>query len=216
MDILTKQRQGLRMRRTKGNEKRLTIIQAAVEVISTEGVHGVTTRKIASCAGVHLATLHYHFDNKEALLLAILEHLATTSRARLSAMLTVEETLHDRIASLLRAIWDDVLAHPAEQITLYNLTLYALSKQGAEWMAGRKYEDYLDIYRETLGAALDVTDRTQPVDVERLSYLISASIIGIILQWLPARDNTLAVQKIDDLILSARDFVQHARLAPSI
>ena len=42
---------------------------------SATGVIGATTRKIAAESGVRLATLHYHFESKSALLLAVFEAL---------------------------------------------------------------------------------------------------------------------------------------------
>src|SRR5688500_14571418 len=42
------------VRRVKSEGKREAIIEAAVEVIATEGVHSATTRKIAAEAGVNL------------------------------------------------------------------------------------------------------------------------------------------------------------------
>jgi AcrR family transcriptional regulator len=56
--------------------RREQLIEAAVRVIAREGADGATTRKIADEAKAPLASLHYCFQNKENLLLAVFERLA--------------------------------------------------------------------------------------------------------------------------------------------
>ncbi len=59
----------------KGLETRVRIIKGAREALEDGGMEALTTRRIAASAGVKLATLHYYFDSKESLLLAVLEDL---------------------------------------------------------------------------------------------------------------------------------------------
>ena len=111
---------------------RETIIEAAVNVIADDGVHSATTRKIAAAAGVNLGTLHYHFENKEAILLSILGYLTATARSRIASRFNTEEKLHDRIERLLKFVWSEVQKDPKTQIALYALTLYAMTTEGAD------------------------------------------------------------------------------------
>src|SRR3954454_19035233 len=61
--------------------RRQQLVEAAMTVIAREGVDGATTRRIADEAGAPLATLHYCFQAKENLLLAVFEHLAELVRS---------------------------------------------------------------------------------------------------------------------------------------
>lgn len=56
--------------------RRVQLIEAAVQVIAREGADGATTRKIADAAKAPLASLHYCFQNKENLLLAVFAQLS--------------------------------------------------------------------------------------------------------------------------------------------
>jgi len=56
-----------------GDERRLVILQAAVELFSQHGFKGTTTREIAKASGVSEAMLFRHFENKDALYQAIIE-----------------------------------------------------------------------------------------------------------------------------------------------
>lgn len=50
---------------------RQKLLAAAAEVFAEKGFNGATTRDIASCAGVNIASLHYHFRDKQGLYLAL-------------------------------------------------------------------------------------------------------------------------------------------------
>lgn len=53
---------------------RLRLLNAAAEVLSRKGLYGATTREIARRAGVSEVTLFRHFERKERLLYALVEH----------------------------------------------------------------------------------------------------------------------------------------------
>ncbi len=169
----------------KSAETRTRIVSGALQTLETHGLHETTTRRIAAAADVRLATLHYHFANKEAVLLAVLDMLVNELKLTLKADLVPRESFDLHIAEVLRASWAYVERTRAKQIVQYELTLYALRTQGSEWLARRQYEGYVDAYVAMLrdGARLDDTglDDTQ---VRSLAHLMLAGIDGLILQAL--------------------------------
>jgi AcrR family transcriptional regulator len=56
--------------------RRLSFIQAAYEVIAEQGFEGLRTRTVADRVGVNIATLHYYFPTKEALIGGLAEYLS--------------------------------------------------------------------------------------------------------------------------------------------
>jgi len=52
------------------------IIQAAAKVFAEAGIKGATTKEIARQAGVHETTLFRHFENKQAILKAVIHQLS--------------------------------------------------------------------------------------------------------------------------------------------
>ena len=55
----------------KNNPKSETIIDCALELLNTQGDHGVTMRKVAQCADMSLSNVQYYFKNKDELLTAL-------------------------------------------------------------------------------------------------------------------------------------------------
>lgn len=62
-----------RSRTEKGGQTRAAILQAAAELYAETGVRGTGLAAIGERAGVHHATVLYHFRNSRELLLAVLE-----------------------------------------------------------------------------------------------------------------------------------------------
>jgi AcrR family transcriptional regulator len=55
--------------------RRLSLVRAAYEVIAKEGFEGLRTRTVADRVGVNVATLHYYFPTKEALIGGLADYL---------------------------------------------------------------------------------------------------------------------------------------------
>ena len=90
-------------------ETRRGILLAAEESFASAGFVGATTRQVAARAGVNVATLHYHFGNKEKLYRAVLD-------AASGAEITVPrggKAPAARLAAVVEALWDFGAAHPS-------------------------------------------------------------------------------------------------------
>src|SRR5262245_2213790 len=55
-------------------ERRRTLVAAAFRRIASEGFEGLRTRDVAADVGVNIATLHYYFPTKEALIRGVIGH----------------------------------------------------------------------------------------------------------------------------------------------
>jgi AcrR family transcriptional regulator len=52
-----------------------TLLEAAKQVLRQNGYAGLSTRDVATVAGVPLSQIHYHFGSKQGLVLALFEYL---------------------------------------------------------------------------------------------------------------------------------------------
>ena len=135
-------------------------------MLSATGVIGATTRKIAAESGVRLATLHYHFDSKSALLLAVFEALIDEMTLAFREEIKDSSSLDDCIEQVLKAAWRWVTQTRVLQIVQYELTLYAL-REGAQWLAVQQYDAYVRVYLDFLIAVSKRTGELYPLRLHR-------------------------------------------------
>lgn len=190
---------------SKGAKTREQVIRGALRALCASGVAATTTRKIAEELGVHLATLHYHFDSKAALLLAVLGHLIdeTTTAMRVEAQGRTD--IAACIEELLTAAWRLTMRTRNLQIVQYELTLYAF-REGAEWLAVHQYDAYVNLYRGTLLAIAERTRELTPSDCVALARFMLAGIDGLLLQQLAKPDRGRSATGIAALIRSSQSY----------
>ena len=63
--------------RPGGDERRDDLVRAAFACLAADGFEGLRTRSVADRAGVNIATLHYYFPTKEALISGVAAFIAS-------------------------------------------------------------------------------------------------------------------------------------------
>jgi AcrR family transcriptional regulator len=85
---------------------RQSILEEATCLFVSRGYHGISMREIAEAVGMSKAGLYYHFEDKEALFLAIL----TASLERIESLIQAARregtTTRDQISRMMRAIFE--------------------------------------------------------------------------------------------------------------
>lgn len=197
---------GLRRPSGKSAETRARVVRGALVALEAYGLGETTTRRIADEAGLTLATLHYHFANKDAVLLAVLEdivaelareiapardreetHPARTLPASAAGPVLLRGPLPERVGSVVHTAWAYAERTRAKQIVQYELTLHALRTRGSDWLAAWQYDRYVAAYAAPFAALLDAAP------ARRLGRHLLAGLDGLILQRLAgAPDDDLA------------------------
>jgi AcrR family transcriptional regulator len=143
-----------RAQRDRGAETRTQLIEAALDVFGRLGFEGATTREIAKAAGANLAAIVYHFGSKEALHLAVAEHVA------------------NRIASSVGPALAEA-ANPAASAT----------PEAARAMFGRLIETYVEVMvgsaEAERWARFIVREQMQPSAAFDVIYRIMGGAVGI-------------------------------------
>jgi AcrR family transcriptional regulator len=106
---LTEKRSVGRPRDGDPAETRRGILEAAEACFAKSGFAGATTRQVASRAGVNVATLHYHFGNKEGLYRAVLDRAASGSLPSNEGSGGAAE----RLSRLVGQLWDFGASRPS-------------------------------------------------------------------------------------------------------
>jgi AcrR family transcriptional regulator len=87
---------------SEGQPRRRPVVLAAYRVLAEKGFEGLRTRDVAVAAGMNVATLHYYFPTKEALVRAVVGHAMTRFRSTLGGGGSATEELRRHFAGLRR------------------------------------------------------------------------------------------------------------------
>ena len=89
------------------SERRRALVAAAYLRIANEGFEGLRTRDVAADVGVNIATLHYYFPTKEALIRGVIGHAMQRFTATLPGEGSPLQQLRVHLDGLLKLMKDD-------------------------------------------------------------------------------------------------------------
>ncbi|TDK59648.1 TetR/AcrR family transcriptional regulator [Sapientia aquatica] len=183
------------------------IIRGAIEALIETGLASVTTRKIAEKADVNLATLHYYFDNKDALLIGALEMIIAEMSHALSADVTQQRDINTCIENVISNSWKLILKTREIQILQYELTLYTIRNPKTLSLAKFQYDSYCKLYENAFQHVLTKKKLPSNIDIADLVRFVVAGMDGIILQHLVGTDEAISNNSIKHLIKAAQALV---------
>jgi AcrR family transcriptional regulator len=178
-------------------QRREQLVDAAIRVMTRDGVAQATTRVIVAEADVSLSVFHYCFASKQDLLEAVIDTIMEHSSARAMAMITPGAAADQAIRAAFQAYWDHVVAAPEEHLLTYELTQYALRTPGFDAIARRQYGRYVRAilsFLDQLAGSLEVEIRT-PADV--LARYVASLLDGLTLNYLLLGDTEGAQAVLD-------------------
>jgi TetR/AcrR family transcriptional regulator, transcriptional repressor of bet genes len=137
-------------------ERRLQLIEATIDCIAKFGLSGTTMAKVTEIAGVSVGLANFHFDSKDRLFDAVLQHLANEQRALWQSRLQGPDRSS---ADLLQAIVESRF-HPA----------ICARRKLAVWFAFYGDAGARDIYRRAVG---DVDDERLEASAALITEMVA-------------------------------------------
>jgi AcrR family transcriptional regulator len=95
----------------RSQQRHQRILDAAAEVFSAKGYHGTLVDEIAAEAETSKGGIYFHFPNKQAIFLALLDRLADMLRERVEAAIRGEADPIVRAETALRVVLDTFGGH---------------------------------------------------------------------------------------------------------
>jgi AcrR family transcriptional regulator len=182
-------------------ERRGQIVEAAIELISREGLAAASTRQIAAEAGVSLSTLHYCFGTKDALIEAVIEAIVAQIGDVAGSAMPTEGGLAAAIDASVRAFWGLVEETPGLQTMQYELTLTAL--RSASQLARAQYDEYVAVAESLFRQALKRSGERPAVPIRDVARFVVAGLDGLILQHLSDPDVRRSRRQVRHLVRAA-------------
>src|SRR5438309_11966217 len=88
-------------------ERQEELVAAAYGLVATRGFEGLRTRDVAGAVGLNVATLHYYYPTKEALIRGVVGHAMGRFRSTLSPAGSPGEQLRAHLRGLRRLARDE-------------------------------------------------------------------------------------------------------------
>lgn len=177
--------------------RRAQILAAAHDVLATRGYAEFTLRNIAVAAGLHFATLQYHFPSKANLLAALIQSQLETNRRQLDdAMGGAGGTPAERFRAAIGLITQ---ANRDASVTGFFFQLWSLANHDRD--AARSAAMFYDAYA---GWIQDLVLAAQPAlgrrDARLRAFAILAMLEGMLPALLLGSDAALPARQLDDFL----------------
>lgn len=198
------------MARLDIDTRRTQLIDAAIHIALRDGLDSATIRRIASEAGVSLGTVHYCFDNKRALLEAVVETLVGRQIDVSGFVVDPELSPEEAIKRAFRFYWSISGAEVERQRLIYELVAYLVRQEDAQShdLARRIFTTNYDIVR----GFIDLFQMQWEVDLELPTDVIARMTVamtdGVALAWLADSEDECALEVLDSF---ARMMARSAR-----
>jgi AcrR family transcriptional regulator len=178
----------------EGRSVRESILTAAVQLFAEYGYHAAPLRDIARIAGIQAASIYYHYANKEALLIEIMETHMRHLNANLERILREQ---HDPLIRLYQAIANHIRLHTSykNEFFIIDTEIRALEGDNRRYILSLRdhYESLLqDLLRDGMERGI-----FRVSDVKVSSYAIIAMCTEVSTWFRPS--GRLTVQEVIDM-----------------
>src|SRR5438309_5675426 len=92
---------------SRSEKRREELVRAAFNQIAEHGFEGLRTREVAAEVGVNIATLHYYFPTKEALIRGVVEHAMGRFRSTLASTGSEPIELRDHLRAVRKLLREE-------------------------------------------------------------------------------------------------------------
>jgi AcrR family transcriptional regulator len=208
-----------RARTRSGSDTRRKLLDTAEALIAERGLQAVSVRDITGAATANSAAIHYHFQSKEGLVLAVLADRAEALRQRRSAHLDRlgdDVTVRDlALAMVLPTVELTRAGEPSGAATYVGFLATLLDEPGMiepiEELFGDQYDRYVEALRRACPELPEDVARNRVAFTTHLVLNAASPQPRGIRLWAAAHHPTSQATLADDLV----DFLAGALGAPS-
>ena len=188
------------MARTSAADRRDQLVEAAIRVMSQEGLERATTRRIAEEAGTTQGVFHYAFRDKNELLTGVIGAVTLEVEKVIRSAVDPSQGLAIAIRDALKGFWAYVTRDDGLQLMQYELTIFSRRTPGLEWLAEWQYARYAAVALEVFTEAAAFEKRAPTIDLRELSEVIVAAIDGLVIQYEVTHDEARSSRNLDHVI----------------
>ncbi|MGO0575559.1 TetR/AcrR family transcriptional regulator [Ornithinimicrobium panacihumi] len=173
-------------------QRRAQITQAALAVMKREGAWALTTRAVATEAGVPLGAVHYAHGSKDALIASVLDSdVELGARLIRSAGASEDLDARDALEASITAYLDAVREHPLRELVLQELSLMGVREGSLTPLVRDSMAGYRRTLTEALAEVAERRDLRWSCGAHVTAELVFGQLVGLAQNWLAAPDDAL-------------------------
>jgi AcrR family transcriptional regulator len=166
------------------SERKRALVQAAYDRIAADGFEGLRTREVAADVGVNIATLHYYFPTKEALIRGVIGYAMSRFVGTIPTSGSGSEVLRGHLTALRELMKTDRKLWPV----MGELALRAPRDPDLAAIFGQTDEYWGRKLAQLLGEAAAEGSLAPGLNVEDAAALIMATLKGVALPTMAGSD----------------------------
>ena len=145
------------------------IIEAALEIIASEGFQKVTVRKIAAMAGVNIAAINYHFGSKEKVLNEALEHVMIQMKKIFNYLKDEENSPEVRLETFIQKYSKTLFKYPDPVKNLIHQSIH-------EHSVSNNFQEYLKF--EGIELIKNTIHQLRPDENDSILYMLTMQLLS--------------------------------------
>jgi AcrR family transcriptional regulator len=158
-------------------DRRQALVQAAFDQIAERGFEGLRTRDVAARVGVNIATLHYYFPTKEALIGGVLDLAMQRFRSTLAPHGSPADQLHNHLAAVRQLLRDE----PRLGVVMAELSLRSARDPAIAGILEATNESWRRMVRSLLARAVRGGHLRPEMDSDDVAALVVATLTSLTL-----------------------------------
>lgn len=170
--------------RSGKEDRRQALVLAAFRQIAENGFEGLRTREVAAEVGVNIATLHYYFPTKEALIRSVVAH----AMARFRSTLEPHGSPANQLRNHLRAVRKLLREEPEVGVVMGELALRSARDASLARIMREMYIAWHRILRGLLRRAAREGHLAPDLDSDDAAALIMAILTSMTLPTVASAD----------------------------
>jgi AcrR family transcriptional regulator len=172
--------------RTHKEDRQQALVLAAFNQIAERGFEGLRTREVAAGVGLNIATLHYYFPTKEALIRGVVAHAMDRFRSTLAPHGSPEDQLRNHLRAVRKLLRDE----PEVGAVMGELALRSARDPSLARIMSEAFLAWQRTLRGLLQRAARAGHLSRDLDNDDVAALIMAALTSLTLPSTASADRT--------------------------
>ena len=172
--------------RSHKEDREEALVRAAFNQIAERGFEGLRTREVAAGVGLNIATLHYYFPTKEALIRGVVAHAMNRFRSTLAPHGSPADQLRNHLRAVRKLLRDE----PEVGAVMGELALRSARDPAMARIMGEAFQAWQRTLRGLLQRAAGDGYLARDLDYDDVAALIMATLTSMTLPSTASADRT--------------------------